>query len=67
VSAYDNDPRVELVGDNVIVNGRWMVLDHDGVWDAYPLINKYAAHDDPVGASALCADEKIRDLIGEPQ
>lgn len=67
MSAYDNDPRVHVVNDNVIVDGRWMVLDHDGVWDAYPLINEWAAEDDPVGASALSADEKIADLIGGPR
>ena len=67
MSAYANDPRVKVVGDNLIVAGRWMVADFGDLWNAYPLINEYAAEDDPVGVAALSADEKIHDLIGDPR
>lgn len=71
MSAYDNDPRVELRNGAYIVDGRWAVMESGSKWDAYlyPACTDPAhSQDAPVGgyrAGTATADEKIRELIGD--
>jgi hypothetical protein len=75
VSAYDLDPRVEKIGRGYVVDQQHWVEETGQQWDAWP----YPECDDPAfddqrymqehlrGKGASTADEKIRELIGDPQ
>lgn len=78
MSAYKNDPRVQTDNGAYHVTApdrQWSVCEVGGQWDAWPFPEctdpafddqKYFA-EHLSGAGALRADEKIRELIGEPR
>lgn len=67
MTAYAEDPRVVRVEAGYVVDRRWVVMEGDSRWDAYRLINQHAADDTPAGSGTPSADEKIRELIGDPR
>jgi hypothetical protein len=78
VNAYDNDPRVEQHRGSFLVtapNRRWTVVETGQQWDAWPFPEcvEPGFDDDAYFRQHLCgratftADNKIRELIGDPQ